>query len=221
MPSNPKHGLSYTTEYKAWQTMRLRCTVPTNKAYPDYGGRGITVCQRWMDSVEAFVADMGLKPTPKHELDRIDNSKGYSPENCRWVTRTDNCRNRRSNVWVEYQGRQMVLAEAIALSGADNMTVRKRLQLGWPLEKALSTPARAKAKNGEGVPYQRKGRPVNKYGFPGIKFDHQRNRYQGYKRVDGKVLYTKRFPTAEEAYAAYLMLGTAAAPEGAAAPTPP
>lgn len=64
----PVHGLSYTPEYRAWQTMRLRCIEPTNAAYPSYGGRSITVCAGWLDSVTAFVRDMGQKPSPKHEL---------------------------------------------------------------------------------------------------------------------------------------------------------
>ena len=92
-----KHGLSYAPECRAWQTMRLRCTVPTNPRYADYGGRGIKVCERWLSSPQAFIDDMGPKPSPKHELDRIDNDRGYEPGNCRWATRKENDRNRRSN----------------------------------------------------------------------------------------------------------------------------
>lgn len=199
-----KHGLSYTPEYRAWQTMRLRCTVPSNPAYADYGGRGITVCQRWLTSVENFVADMGPKPGPRYELDRKDNSKGYDPDNCRWATRTVNCRNRRSNRWVQFQGRRMVLVEAIELSGVPLATVYKRLENGWAEDEALTTPARHISPKGMGP----KRPPLtNRHGFKGVKFDRERQLYIACKLVNGKRFYSRRFMTAEEAHQAYLKLG--------------
>jgi hypothetical protein len=111
MAGKPIHGLSYTPEYRAWQTMRLRCTVPDNPAYADYGGRGIKVCDRWMTSVEAFVSDMGPKPTPDHELDRYpDNNGDYEPGNCRWATRSENDRKRRSNRIIAFAGEKLTPA---------------------------------------------------------------------------------------------------------------
>lgn len=194
-----KHGLSRTPEYRAWQTMRLRCTVPTNPAYHDYGGRGITVCDRWLNSVETFVADMGPKPTPNHELDRIDNSKGYSPENCRWVTRDVNSRNRRSNHWVTWRGRRMTVIEAIELSGVNEHAAHKRLAAGWSVEKTFETPVRRKAKNG-----QRKVAPrrANRHGFKGV-FKGP-SRFYARIKLGSRYIHSPGCVTAEEAHAWYL-----------------
>ena len=142
------HGLSRTSEYRAWQTMRLRCTDPANQAWADYGGRGITVCDRWKDSPENFIADMGRKPTPKHEIDRIDNDGPYSPENCRWATRSENDRNRRSNRWVTASGERKTLAEWSQIVGISDDVLSKRLDAGWSPEIALYTPVAPKAPNG-------------------------------------------------------------------------
>lgn len=162
MSGKPKHGLSYTPEYRAWQTMRLRCTVETNPAYPDYGGRGITVCAGWINNVLAFVRDMGPKPTPAHELDREDNNKGYwcgrceeckangRAPNCRWVLRKVNDRNRRSNTLLEYMGETLTLAEWCERLGKPTDTVAWRLKAGWSVAEALETPVRPKMPNGAG-----------------------------------------------------------------------
>lgn len=149
MSGKPKHGLSRTPEYRAWQTMRLRCLDPSNPAYPRYGGRGITVCDRWRDSVEAFYEDMGQKPAPEYELDRIENDGHYEPGNCRWVPRSINSRNRRSNVWIGLGGESRTLAEWCELLGMPRDTVRKRLAAGWPPEEAFSVPVRRKAQKGD------------------------------------------------------------------------
>lgn len=139
-----KHGLSQTPEYRAWQTMLQRCHNPEHRAYPRYGGRGITVCDRWRDSLEAFVADMGPRPSPQHELDRRDNDAGYSPENCRWVTRTVNSRNRRSNVMLTHDGETLCLAEWCDRLGLPTSTVTKRIAAGWSHAAALTTPVQVR-----------------------------------------------------------------------------
>lgn len=110
-----KHGQATrdkgtTRVYRTWLSLRDRCLNPKSAAYPRYGGRGITVCKRW-DSFENFYADVGEPPTPKHTLDRINNDKGYSPNNVRWATRKEQSNNISTNTWVTYEGKCMTWAQ--------------------------------------------------------------------------------------------------------------
>lgn len=84
--SHIRHGGRYTPEYRAWLHMKQRCTNPKRREYPNYGGRGITVCEEWANDYRVFLKDMGKRPTPQHSLDRKDNSGNYEPSNCRWAT---------------------------------------------------------------------------------------------------------------------------------------
>lgn len=93
--THTKHGLSKSREYLAWVNMRGRCSGRDHKCWPNYGGRGITVCQKWDASFEAFYQDVGPSPGKGFELDRIDNDGNYEPGNCRWVTKAENNANRR------------------------------------------------------------------------------------------------------------------------------
>ncbi len=90
------HGLRHTPEYSIWRSMRQRCSNKNHKSYQNYGGRGITVCEKWKNSFMAFYQDMGARPTDKHTIERVDNNKGYSPENVIWTSNCINCQNQRS-----------------------------------------------------------------------------------------------------------------------------
>lgn len=93
--ANRRHGRRWTPEYAAWRAMKSRCGNLNVPAYPRYGGRGITICEAWIESFEAFFGDMGERPSPKHSLDRRDNEGNYEPGNCRWATASEQNSNRR------------------------------------------------------------------------------------------------------------------------------
>lgn len=95
---NNTKGHNKTPEYNSWAAMKARCYNQNFKQFPDYGGRGVIVCDRWKDSFEDFLIDMGEKPTPNHSIDRIDVNGNYEPENCRWTDRTSQQRNQRIRI---------------------------------------------------------------------------------------------------------------------------
>ena len=136
-----KHGMNGTQEYKCWQNMKNRCYNQKVKQYKDYGGRGITVCERWLNSFENFYADMGVLPSVKHTIERRDNDKGYSPDNCYWATRTEQAQNNRRNVLISFNGDTRNVTEWSHQTGIKAATIRARITvLNWPPEKALTTP---------------------------------------------------------------------------------
>lgn len=129
-------------EYAVWHLMRQRCNDPNSKAYPHYGGRGIKVCDRW-SSFANFYADMGSRPTPDHQLDRVNNESHYEPGNVRWTTRIVNGNNRRDNRRLTLNGETMTMSNWSRQTGIKVHTIHQRLdRLGWSVERALTTPTR-------------------------------------------------------------------------------
>lgn len=123
-----------------WEGMIGRCTNRSNKSYPSYGGRGIMVCQRWLDSYDAFESDMGKRPTGS-SIDRIDNDGNYEPGNCRWATPSEQSRNTRTNHLITFNGETHLVVEWAELLGISRITLAGRLRR-MSVEKALLQPIR-------------------------------------------------------------------------------
>ena len=134
------HGKSKTSQYKIWTSMIQRCTNPQNPEYPYYGDRGVTVCDRWLNSFEAFLEDMGPRPSARYSLDRFPNNDGnYEPGNVRWATDKEQGRNRRSNRLLTHDGLTLCVADWSDRTGIAESTITKRLKLGWDIGRTLST----------------------------------------------------------------------------------
>jgi hypothetical protein len=125
-----KHGMYRTRVYRQWQQMIQRCYNPNASRYARYGGRGVTVCERWRSSFDAFYADMGDAPDGM-TIDRIDNDRGYEPDNCRWATPQQQANNRHTNVFVEHDGHVLTLADWARKLGLPYHWLRYRHSIGW------------------------------------------------------------------------------------------
>lgn len=132
------HGLSKTSEHKIWCMMKARCYNPSNKDYYNYGQRGILMDEKWRNSFEAFYSDMGPKPKGKYSIDRIDNSKGYFKENCRWATDKEQARNHTNNRLITYNGETKCLAEWAELYNMKYNYLKFLLNNDVPFEVAIT-----------------------------------------------------------------------------------
>jgi len=122
-----------------WVNMKQRCSNPDNIGYKYYGGRGITVCERWM-VFENFFKDMGPRPTPRHSIERRDNDKGYGPDNCYWATPAQQNRNTRRTRMLEFNGKRQCMADWAEELGITSSLLCSRLdRWKWPIERALTT----------------------------------------------------------------------------------
>lgn len=127
-----------TGEYGSWAGAKTRCTNPNHPAFHNYGGRGISMCDRWLNSFELFLQDMGPKPTPQHSIDRINNDGNYEPGNCRWATSVEQGRNNRRTRMVELNGETRCIIEWCEILGTPQHRVRSRLKRGWTEIDALT-----------------------------------------------------------------------------------
>lgn len=137
------HGMSQTSpEYTSWRAMRNRCSgAVSGDPGGYYSARGIDMAPEW-ESFERFYADMGARPSPSHSIDRIDNARGYWPDNCRWATDAEQSRNRRHVQQISHDGLTMSLAEWAVHLGISYATLQGRRNRRWSIERMLTTPTR-------------------------------------------------------------------------------
>lgn len=142
------HGKSNQPIYAIWNMMVQRCTLPTNKAYEHYGGRGIMVCDRWR-TFENFYADMGDPPFAGAQVDREDNDKGYSPDNCKWASRQEQQQNTTKSVVYDFEGQRLSVSQIAKITGINVSTLRTRLYTyGMSIADATSIPIMSPAESG-------------------------------------------------------------------------
>lgn len=138
------HGLSRTREHEAWCRIIQRCYDKNDKAYDSYGGRGILMSKQWRHSFETFLKDMGKKPSPKHSIERKDNNKGYSKTNCKWATKKEQARNRRSNHILHINGKKKCIIEWCEYFGLSWHTFKTRRRNRVPMDQIFLPPGKVK-----------------------------------------------------------------------------
>lgn len=137
---NTKHGMADSQEYSSWRKMISRCTNEDDKSYEEYAGKGITVCERWLN-FDNFLEDMGLMPEPDMTIERVENSVGYQPGNCTWATRKEQARNRSTSRMLTLNGETKTMAEWGEIYGHKRTLIADRLRDGWSVEEAITTPS--------------------------------------------------------------------------------
>lgn len=136
------HGKSKTRLFRIWSSMLQRCYYKNGNAYKDYGARGIEVCEEWRRDFEQFHSwAIGNGYEPDLTIDRIDNNKGYSEDNCRWATYEEQNRNRRNNVIIEYEGESFFISDLATKLGLNKTTLSNRIKSGWEEKELAMVPA--------------------------------------------------------------------------------
>lgn len=138
------HAKARTTEYGIWHGIIRRCEDSAEQGFKNYGGRGITVCERWRHSFEAFLIDVGMRPSKLHSIERIDNDGNYEPGNVRWATMAQQRRNSRQNRFITVGARRMILTDWAREIGISSQSLSTRFKRGWTLQEAVSTPKRGR-----------------------------------------------------------------------------
>lgn len=139
-----EHGMSHSPEYVVWASMLSRTRYPSHGSFANYGAKGIGVCDRWQEFVH-FFADMGPRPSPAHSIERVDNDRGYEPDNCRWATLQEQRRNMRQNRHITVDGVTRIATDWARDFGINPNTFLSRLDHGWEIHRALSAPVRKRA----------------------------------------------------------------------------
>lgn len=140
------HNMTGTKFYGVWNSMVMRCHNPESLSYKRYGAKGINVCNRWR-KFENFYCDMFPSYKEGLTIDRIDNSKGYSPENCRWVDMKVQCNNKTSNHTIIYENKEYTLSQASEKFSISYHTLKRRIYNGWSVKKAIETPVKRRKKH--------------------------------------------------------------------------
>ena len=135
------HGMTGVPTFKSWDSMKQRCLNPNSPDYANYGGRGIKVCEEWVDSFDSFLADMGTRPTGT-TLDRIDPNGNYEKANCRWATVKTQNSNKRATKRYAFNGKELTASEISELTGVQQRLIVDRMRAGWKIEDAVNKPNR-------------------------------------------------------------------------------
>lgn len=143
------HGMSNAPEYHVWNAMKQRCLKENAKNYHNYGGRGITICNEWMD-FNVFINDLGLRPPGNYELERVDNNGNYCPANCKWATKKEQANNRRTNTILTFMGKSLTISQWEDVVGISQILIANRIAKGWTVERALTEPKRG-TNNGSNI----------------------------------------------------------------------
>lgn len=136
-----RHGVNKSPEHRAWVQMKQRCTNEKKRDFKYYGGRGVKVCDEWLHSFKAFFAHIGLRPSDKHSLDRIDVNGNYEPGNVRWATHQEQVENTRVIRMVEVNGKTQSISAWEREMGLSKGQVKSRMNAGWAMQEAILTPS--------------------------------------------------------------------------------